>query len=604
MGNLVRVTSDERVDLSDFALIISTPVTEDARIGRQLFLDGDNTFVVSGLTVTNAGGGVARIAATGAVSFLNEVRDSADNYGFLSSENPLANIDLDLSGEANGNYDIWIRHLYDPSNPGNRVFWNATTTSEFTASIDTRQVPRMQGAFTAAGNPDPFTGAGMLIATVTIAAGAITGVTTSRDFYFDGAEIVGIAPAAYNAYTYQPRWGLGANDRNTDRSQFGVTDFYTFVHYVERQIQEILGSQLAGATTLAPGAGTGMRYWSAVANEVPSLADLLVEHYERGNALAGKHKNINIADPGPTLTFEDTTGGDDDARFSWLGSLEKMQLRNVTGGNVFTWFIPSGAGEPYLVVPGENAAGADMIGGEFANILFGDDDFPTGEDFRIRVEGNAAAASRTLQLFSGNGAGVQTLRGTVNGAGEYVAQTNVRCRGAGGAGEFQYVAAHTWTKTVSGAAFYPAEDNAAPGAVSHSETSRVAAGFTSKFRFDNAAASLFAVLDLGAILPAGVTVTDISLFISSGGANHTITANVFVFDVTDDPLDTFSNPASGAVTDTYNGVAGVQELDLSSINDVVGTDSMVLVVECVATAGATSYITGAVIDYQSSEVRM
>jgi len=597
---------NQRIDLLDFVLASQgTTIEELSRFFSALCLQQPTTvaskLALEGFAGSDGGGGQFDISLTNARAFMAEARDLTDHYGFLSQdEEGVTTISVQLAAYVGTVQDVYVRHFATPSDAANRVFWNPTTATEEVASVNTHDRPRLQADRVATGGADPFGGEGMKIAQVTIDGGGnITGIAMTRQTFWEGSED-SLAPT-YTNYDFEPRWGLGANDENATRAADGVHDLYTFVQYCRRQIGEIIGDGLPGDVT-----GT-MRPWTRVPNDVPSLADLVVQHFPNGHASAGNHKNIQIHNASPEISFIDSTPAQPNLIMNWEGATENFRIREGTLGTQSFVFGYPVAGDRRFVIPGPGAGGVDMGAGDFAYLMFGDDDLAAGEDFRLRAVGSAAAATRKLEFWSGDGGGTPTLRATVTGGGDIEAERNVICRAAGGTGEFQYNVARVWGKVVSGAAFKPAEPIGG-GAVSGVETSRAVAGGTARFRFDNAAVSQFAVLDLGELLPANATITDISLWIDSGGVNHTITANVYTFDVTAGVADTYANPGSGAVTGTYNGAAGVQELDLSAINDLVGQGaagtSMVLVVECASGGAATSYITGAEIDYTTLAVEL
>ena len=71
-------------------------------------------------------------------------------------------------------------------------------------------------------------------------AGAITGITKKRKFFFEGDENAAYAATvSLEAGTYRA-WGSG-NDRNADRALYGVQDLQTFTAAMRSQLASLLG---------------------------------------------------------------------------------------------------------------------------------------------------------------------------------------------------------------------------------------------------------------------------------------------------------------------------------------------------------------------------
>lgn len=159
------------------------------------------------------------------------VRDSNNqpSYGVVTAEGDAQKI-LDMSSFADGTYGVWVRFELEDGAYANRLFWDPQAGKEFVQNVPTRRVANW-GITTVLGGgvlnrPGPeweFLGDAVI-------GGGILAVTPKRMLYFEGDETTGYA---------QP-WG-SADDRNNDRSKYGLQDLYAFSSAVLQKIKEIQG---------------------------------------------------------------------------------------------------------------------------------------------------------------------------------------------------------------------------------------------------------------------------------------------------------------------------------------------------------------------------
>jgi len=266
MKILGRISPDERMDLEDMAAIAGTlELFEAMRQGRTLFLPAGRNVgaaatearIFDGFLVTDAGGGVALVTAGSGFFKLEE--EGVTYMGImLSTDCGDATHSLDLSGEPNDDYNIWVRPIFVDSDSENRVFWNAggAPAAEYVDHPNTRRSLVWETTYRSTSDAAPTGDAWLIAAVVTIAAGAIAGIADYRHFFFEG-------DAAAGAYTSE--WGAGT-DRNVDRATYGIKDWHRFAQMVRQQFASIIGAA----------------YYTA---PDPTLADLAAEHHTDGQHL-------------------------------------------------------------------------------------------------------------------------------------------------------------------------------------------------------------------------------------------------------------------------------------------------------------------------------
>lgn len=150
---------------------------------------------------------------------------------------------LDMTYQPTGPYQVFLRLNYADGAQTDRSFWSpAGSGYEFAQLTPSRKVATWEVQVLATGsNP----GAEWLaIASLQWTApatqggvGTIASLQDLRPLYFEGN------PAA--SVPYSASWGAGANDRNADRSTYGIGDLKTFVDAVKACLEDIKGPGLA-----------------------------------------------------------------------------------------------------------------------------------------------------------------------------------------------------------------------------------------------------------------------------------------------------------------------------------------------------------------------
>ncbi len=251
--SLLRTEFGQRVDQPDFEHSQETALNHASQ-NFEAAIVGQRSYILRGFLPT----------ATGAVLTVNRDRSSTGattddvsgaailgfegpegtEYGHVITDGP-ATRQLDLSGVADGNYNLWIAFSLRDAQFENRAFWNADQTAggavEFTRNTPTRRAADWNiSVFVDTTSPgDQW----LRIASLVKTGGTVT-VTDRRPFFFEGN------PA--DSYLATNDWG-GGNDRDADRARFGVTDLRTFVRAVTRQFEALTGNGWWGTITNALG---------------------------------------------------------------------------------------------------------------------------------------------------------------------------------------------------------------------------------------------------------------------------------------------------------------------------------------------------------------
>ena len=142
-----------------------------------------------------------------------------------------------MSAYSPGTYGIYLRFEYVDGDTESRIFWNPDGTgSEFAQAIATRQLANWSIRAEASNPGSEWLKIGE-VDQATLAP-AVTGITDQRPMYFEGE--------VHNSY--QSGWssdgGGIANDRNSDRQQYGVKDIQTFSAATRQCLEDIKGRGL------------------------------------------------------------------------------------------------------------------------------------------------------------------------------------------------------------------------------------------------------------------------------------------------------------------------------------------------------------------------
>lgn len=253
----VKVQDSERIDAEDVRFLTNAPLESAKALTGALmtpqspqelnFVNHQHSWVLGGFQpivdpVVNTAVHIDRGSAILAMNDAGQV-----TQGVPFSEGDDYKI-LDLLGKPAGYYSIWIRFELADGGFANRIFWDPSAGAEFAQNIATRRIanwgmtvvrmPQLTNPPASPNNKPAAPGSEWLYVGYahTTGVGPIT-VVPQRVLYFEGNEAAG----------YNGTWG-GGNDRDPDRSTYGVKDFRTFAQAVLTRLSEIEGSDWFNAT--------------------------------------------------------------------------------------------------------------------------------------------------------------------------------------------------------------------------------------------------------------------------------------------------------------------------------------------------------------------
>lgn len=148
---------------------------------------------------------------------------------------------VDLTFFPAGQYTIWLRMSFTPSNATDRTFWaSGDVGREYAQLTSTRLVATWEvQALSQGSNPGAEW---VAIARLTWASpatqgggGTLSAVQDTRPLYFEGQ--------ASATPTFSAGWGAG-NDRSSDRGQYGIQDLRTMLAALRQCIEDVKGPGL------------------------------------------------------------------------------------------------------------------------------------------------------------------------------------------------------------------------------------------------------------------------------------------------------------------------------------------------------------------------
>lgn len=229
--DILRVESNERVDITDFEFISKSVQAHERQMVDNFFCDPARTrkWVVSGFGMSNPA--AKQLQVTKGKAILGARLESNVEYGMLTTEGD-ATLTVDLNSYSPGTYGIYIRFEQIAGEAQSRIFWNPSGAgSEYAQSINTRLTAAWSLRVEATSPGSDW----LKIGEVDQATMAIT---DQREFYFEGAVVD----------TYESGWstdgGGSANDRNSDRATYGVTDLQMMLAALRQGVEDVKGRGL------------------------------------------------------------------------------------------------------------------------------------------------------------------------------------------------------------------------------------------------------------------------------------------------------------------------------------------------------------------------
>jgi len=321
-------------------------------------------------TVTGAVGALVMNRGVGLFPYLDP-DDGQIKHAILFADEGAETISVDFSGATDpGTTDVFVRLVRTPATFANRVFWNPSgaPAQEYVSNIPTRLVFQWEVTIQDTGLPAPGD-EWVKVWEITIAAGNFTGSEDFRHFYFEGS--------ANSTDNYDQEWGDGANDRNSDRAQYGVNDIHEILQAIRRQLDDAFL--------------TGDGWYQAIN---VALGHLATEHHGYASVAGsrGFHKLIRLGQLATASTTRVCELDGDDAFFL-------VKLANAPNGQLAEMLLQeAGAAEVrWGVAP---RGGAPMSNGDELVGILGD--YSAMEDVQLRVQ-KTATTSHVARITAGNG---------------------------------------------------------------------------------------------------------------------------------------------------------------------------------------------------------
>jgi hypothetical protein len=235
--DLLRVESNQRVDYTDFEYMLNESLTGIMRdIGDNFLLDpgaaaADRLSVIDGFEMSNPSG--KQLTVTLGRALLAERVSGVLHYGALVATGD-ASQTVDMTSLSSGTYGVYIRFEYVDAESASRVFWNPTDDgSEYSQTVSTRREAQWSMRVELASPGSEW----LQIGTADNSGGSLV-IVDQRDLYFEG-PVDG---------SYESGWstegGGDADDRDSDRQEYGVKDLRTFTQAMRQCVTDIRGRGL------------------------------------------------------------------------------------------------------------------------------------------------------------------------------------------------------------------------------------------------------------------------------------------------------------------------------------------------------------------------
>lgn len=287
MRQLIRVHPDERVDLPDFEQVggllelfdimrsNKTVILPDGRDVGAAPVAPTDTRVFSGFDLYDIVGASGTCKLRRGAGIFKLLEDGALTHGILIGDVGATFASLDLSSESDDTYSVFVRATYTDTDQENRVHWNVGgSPAEYIDFVNTRRSLIWEYQYQSSSAAHPSGGDWVEVARITIVSNQITATADYRMLYFEGDAISG-------GGQWSTEWG-SANDRNADRSTYGVTDFHNWVQAMRAKWIDVQGDGYA---------------WQQQPDV--NLTDMEDEHWgyaKDAGASRGRHKDMYIGD--------------------------------------------------------------------------------------------------------------------------------------------------------------------------------------------------------------------------------------------------------------------------------------------------------------------
>ena len=236
MEDRLRIESNERIDIRDFKHLTEQADSEMRGLVDSVFVNPDEptkrTWILDGFAMSNPGAQILQVDLGRAI--LAKRVGGLVYYGAVTI-NGDATKSINMDSYSDGSYFVYLRFEDVQGNTESRIFWNpAGDGSEFSQSIATRYQANWSIRIESSSPGNEWT----QIGEVSVSGVSLSIDSDDRNFYFEGKV----------SDSYQSGWstdgGGGAQDRNSDRATYGVTDLQTFNSAMRQCLEDIKGRGL------------------------------------------------------------------------------------------------------------------------------------------------------------------------------------------------------------------------------------------------------------------------------------------------------------------------------------------------------------------------
>jgi hypothetical protein len=230
--SFVRTRAGQRVDQPDFERASDTsPRDVVEQLGEHILTGSDTNrhYVLQGFTTTAVGTVVTVLGGVGLFGY----RDRGEiRYGSIMSSGATSR-SIDVGSFTDGAYTVYVALTLNDAEFGNRAFWDAAlgTPAEVTRNVPTRRAENWAIAVETASPGAEW----LPVATFTKTGASLSTPADIRELFFEGRANNSPAYSVTDA-----EWG-SANDRNANRSTYGIRSLRKFVRAVQRQLNSIIG---------------------------------------------------------------------------------------------------------------------------------------------------------------------------------------------------------------------------------------------------------------------------------------------------------------------------------------------------------------------------
>ena len=236
--DLLRVQSNERVDLNDFQALANELAVDNERDAfANAWTDPNKTrvWILDGFEAEEVDT-PERVRVTRGRALCGYKVGGVVKFGMLAASGD-ATKEIDVSSFPNNTYGVYVRFEYVDADLASRVFWNPSGSgSEFAQAIYTRKEANWSMRVEAANPGSEW----IQVAEFTLSGGELSGYVDKRNFFFEGDASA--SPAFESGWSSQG--GGAANDRNSDRATYGVKDLQTFTAATRQCLEDIKGRGL------------------------------------------------------------------------------------------------------------------------------------------------------------------------------------------------------------------------------------------------------------------------------------------------------------------------------------------------------------------------